>query len=721
MQVDYSSDPASTPSLVYTYDRRGRQRTSTQGSAVCTLLYNDANQILSESYSGGPLNGISITNVYDSFLRRTNNVTLLGGVVLTTITNNFDAASRLQTISDGTNSATYSYLANSPLVSQIAFQQSGTTRMTTTKSYDNLNRLTSISSTNGSAVLASFGYQYNSANQRTQVTNNDNSDWAYQYDNLGQVTSGKKYWSDGTPVAGEQFGYGFDDIGNRQTIAAGGDQFGANLRYASYSANSLNQYTGRTVPGAVDVIGTATNTATVTVNNTPTSRKGTYYRAQLPVNNSTGPVSQSVTNLAVLNQGTSADIVTNTTGSLLLPPANQAFYYDADGNLTNDTVWNYVWDGENRLIQMSNVTALATSALKKLDFVYDYQGRRVQKIVSTNSGSSWVSASTNSFVYDGWNLIAELNGANNALIRSYMWGNDLSGSMRGAGGVGGLLKVTYAGASVTNSFVAYDGNGNVSGLINAADGSIVARYEYGPFGEVLRATGPMANPFRFSTKYQDDETDLAYYGYRYYNANTGRWLSRDPIGEQISEEGVEEPNLYCFVANDSVVGYDFLGLKSRCDNDKDCMRCLLFHEGRGNNNKCLAALRDVIANRAKLNKRSICDEANSGAYSGAKKSDGNYLKCCNQKWCSDITKDKNGNSVKPYNPDKEDMSRIDDFIKSDGIESKGESIIRFHDTSITKPESWGDEFVEVPVPGCDSFKFYIKVHKPSTTKKPTKK
>ena len=52
----------------------------------------------------------------------------------------------------------------------------------------------------------------------------------------------------------------------------------------------------------------------------------------------------------------------------------------------------------------------------------------------------------------------------------------------------------------------------------------------GPFGEVLRATGPMAkaNPFRFSTKYQDDETDLLYYGYRYYSASTGRWMSSGP-------------------------------------------------------------------------------------------------------------------------------------------------------------------------------------------------
>jgi RHS repeat-associated protein len=67
--------------------------------------------------------------------------------------------------------------------------------------------------------------------------------------------------------------------------------------------------------------------------------------------------------------------------------------------------------------------------------------------------------------------------------------------------------------------------------VNAANGLVLANYEYGPFGEVIRATGPMAklNPFLFSAKYQDDETDLVYYGYRFYNATTGRWLSRDPI------------------------------------------------------------------------------------------------------------------------------------------------------------------------------------------------
>jgi len=114
----------------------------------------------------------------------------------------------------------------------------------------------------------------------------------------------------------------------------------------------------------------------------------------------------------------------------------------------------------------------------------------------------------------------------------------------------------HTGPNAGTHFCAYDGNGNVMALVSAADGSVAARYEYGPFGEVLRATGPMAkvNPFRFSTKFQDDESDLLYYGYRYYNASMGRWLSRDPIGER---GGL---NLYGFVGNDAIRRIDPFGL-----------------------------------------------------------------------------------------------------------------------------------------------------------------
>ena len=98
----------------------------------------------------------------------------------------------------------------------------------------------------------------------------------------------------------------------------------------------------------------------------------------------------------------------------------------------------------------------------------------------------------------------------NALVRSYTWGLDASGSMQGAGGVGGLLMVNAGSGGV--HFPAYDLNGNVMGLVNAANGNISAKYEYGPFGEVFCSVGDMAkvNPFQFLTKYTDNETDLVY-------------------------------------------------------------------------------------------------------------------------------------------------------------------------------------------------------------------
>jgi len=92
---------------------------------------------------------------------------------------------------------------------------------------------------------------------------------------------------------------------------------------------------------------------------------------------------------------------------------------------------------------------------------------------------------------------------------------------------------------------------------------VSAQYEYGPFGEVIRATGLVAkaNPFRFSTKYQDDETDLLYFGYRYYSSTTGRWLNKDPIAERGGR------NLYTFVGNEPLSFSDRLGLTKckKCD------------------------------------------------------------------------------------------------------------------------------------------------------------
>ncbi len=543
--VIYSpNDPAGTPGATYAYDRRGRQKTLTRGGTTTTLTYNDANQLLTESYSGGTLGGFTFTGVYDTVLRRTSLSVNTSPANFRTY--GYDYASRLTNVTDGTYSGGYTYLANSPLVSQITFKQSTTTRMTTTKNYDYLDRLTSISSVPAAQTGMSifYGYAYNPANQRTQVKLNDKSYWVYQYDALGQVTSGKRYWSDGTPVAGQQFEYGFDDIGNRASTKAGGDGTGNNLRPATYFANTLNQYTSRTVTNAVDILGIANAGGTVTVNSQSVYRRYEYFDKALTIDNSNAPVWQSVTN--------SATGATTVTGNVWVPKTPENYGYDLDGNQTSDGRWNYTWDAENRLIRLVANTAVGPQ--QRIDFEYDWQGRRIAKKVWNNTGGTGTPATYLKFVYDGWNVIAELDGNNaNALKRSFIWGLDLSGSMQGAGGVGGLLAIKPTSGNPT--FAAYDANGNVTGLIDATTGTTTGNFEYGPFGEIIRLT-PNANnqsPFRFSTKYTDDESDFLYYGYRYYNTSTGRWLSRDTIGEK------DTLNLYAFTRNRAIDNVDLLG------------------------------------------------------------------------------------------------------------------------------------------------------------------
>ncbi|MGC8989662.1 MAG: RHS repeat domain-containing protein [Verrucomicrobiia bacterium] len=244
------------------------------------------------------------------------------------------------------------------------------------------------------------------------------------------------------------------------------------------------------------------------------------------------------------------------TGKVFVPPATETFTHDADGNLTSDGRWTYSWDGENRLVQMIRDTDSPAGARQKLVFEYDHQDRRIRKQFFT-SNNGWQEQTDTVYLYEGWNPAGELNAnASNASVRTYVWGTDLSGTMQGAGGVGGLLKVRYFGGTTTNAFAAYDGNGNVMALVDASNGSVCARYDYGPFAEPVRISGPMGkvNPVRFSSKYTDDESGFLYYGYRYYNPSTGRWPNRDSIGE---EGGVK---LYGFVGNNAANTVDPYGL-----------------------------------------------------------------------------------------------------------------------------------------------------------------
>jgi len=145
-----------------------------------------------------------------------------------------------------------------------------------------------------------------------------------------------------------------------------------------------------------------------------------------------------------------------------------------------------------------------------------------------------------------------MSGSEKQTVRQYVWGLDLSPSLQGAGGVGGLLAAVHGSAVY---YPCFDANGNITQYVDSSSGTEVARYDYDAFGREFHSSVTMADDFvfRFSTKYTDNETGLVYYGYRFYNAELGRWINRDPIGE---EGGL---NLYGFVGNRTINRVDYLG------------------------------------------------------------------------------------------------------------------------------------------------------------------
>ena len=244
----------------------------------------------------------------------------------------------------------------------------------------------------------------------------------------------------------------------------------------------------------------------------------------------------------------------------------------ADGN-SSTAHGQCALNAENRLTKVEP-GGTAQTGNEKVEFKYDYQGRRIEKKV-WEYDRGWTLTRHCEFLYDGWLLLLELDGAQGeggtgvSPVRSYTWGRDLSGlqgrgTVRGraalsrAGGIGGLLAV-YDADEEEDYVYFHDALGNVGQVVDlgAATASVamMVKYEYDPYGSRTNTAtqGEYEQPFRFSTKYYDDETGLSYFGYRYYNAVLGRWISRDPAADR---GGV---NLYGYVRNRPVGLADWLG------------------------------------------------------------------------------------------------------------------------------------------------------------------
>jgi RHS repeat-associated protein len=338
---------------------------------------------------------------------------------------------------------------------------------------------------------------------------------------------------------------------------------GATLDAAQYGYNVGNQRTtftnaaGTHVGYTYDSIGQLK----VSASSVSSENRGYAYDAAWNVSNVTNNGVNSTFSLNNLNE--------------LSTVGTTNFLYDGNGNLTN---WWYktlrstnsitnIFDDENRLIWVSAEAGLAEQIATS--FVYDGLGRLREQLQWTNNGGSggqsplptngWTVVGGIAYVYDGNRVIQERDLNNNPLV-AYTRGNDLSGTLEGAGGIGGLLARSdgYSSGNFSDhNFYHADGNGNITYLVNSAQ-TLAASYRYDPFGNLTASSGSLAatNTYRFSSKEFIPSVGLYYYLYRFYGSGLQRWMNRDPLADKGFRKyrrglngAVDEAQLFTYVRN----------------------------------------------------------------------------------------------------------------------------------------------------------------------------
>jgi RHS repeat-associated protein len=326
----------------------------------------------------------------------------------------------------------------------------------------------------------------------------------------------------------------------------------------SQSADGLNQLSGAvratdasyTVAGMVYGLAmgvTVKQNAETIPTNATLYADGSFVRTNVTLADGTNLLT-AVVNDALDRSGTNT--------ALAWLPATVSFTYDANGNLSSDGRRTFAYDDEDQLVSVT-VTNGPNSSTRST-FAYDALGRRRVRTEYAWLNNAWVQGSVTRYVYDHMLVLQERDG-DHAPTATYTRGLDLSGSLQGAGGIGGLLAFTQLSATnPRHTYYHADAGGNVTALIDDR-ATVLARYAYDPYGNLLGLAGPMAeqNLYRFSNKEFHSPSGLYYYGYRFYEPSLQRWLNRDPIGEA---GGV---NLYAFSFNRPANGADAYGLTYR--------------------------------------------------------------------------------------------------------------------------------------------------------------
>jgi len=452
--------------------------------------------------------GQVITGEYDELSRLTR-LNLLTApdpeVSISSISYSRDAVGNVSSVSGGFTQVSLSYDGLNRVITERIGINAVQPPVTLTHTYDAVgNRIQldeSESFANPPLTLGTTTYEYDGAGRLTKLTMPASQEITLGYDPAGRLAS--QVFPNGVVTA-----YDYDAQGRLNGLS---HTSGINPSFADFG------YTYNPVGNILSIIDDMAAPQTRNFTYDALQRLRTGGATSTPETYDYDPAGNRLTSfLSTLHQHNSANH--------LEEDDDFTYTYDLNGNLESKTdkatseVTTYSWDVLNRLTQIDFPDGTTTT------YQYDGLGRRTVKDVN---------GTITRYVYDGDDLVLEYD-ENDTFVARYSHGDQIDQP----------LAVQRAGVG----FFYYhaDHQGSITHLTDSS-GNIANTYTYDGYGRVLTLSESVIQPFTYTGREFDGESGLYYYRARYYDPNTGRFLSEDPIGFDAGDQ-----NLYRYVANNPV-------------------------------------------------------------------------------------------------------------------------------------------------------------------------
>ncbi len=557
------SDTVANPSLAapfityYSYDAMGHLVQAKQGLQVRSATFNGVGRLISQQTPEAGQVTFSYAASCSTDLSNACNRTDARGVI-TTYT--YDGLNRLKTVgySDSTPGVTFNYDAGGA----AAFALGRLTSMvdgtgSETYSYNQLGRITNVAEVVG-ATNYNVGYSYNYVGETKTLTYPSGRVVTQAYDAVGrmnQISSGGTNYltvpANGLTPAGLPTAINYGN-GVVATVGYNARLQLSSLDYAKGATDLLNltynydqNVAGNIVnngqiQGIADTRGNAYSTSytydalgRMVQGQTLDLAAANTWKLQWTYDRYGNRPTQTLTGgtISVTQPQLTVNHATNRIST-------SGYAYDLAGNMTNDILHAYAFDGESR------IKTVDVGQTNNSTYSYDGKSMRVKKVVVSGGTTT-----TTVYIVSGSKVIAEYVGG--TLSKEYVY----SGSQ---------LLVTIAGSAVT-----YRHPDHLTGRLETdATGAVTRTFGQLPFGEVWYETGT-ASKWKFNTYERDSDSGLDYATFRYDSSRLGRFMTPDLLAGTITDP--QSLNRYSYVGNDPLDLTDPLGLlQSVCGKTGPC-------------------------------------------------------------------------------------------------------------------------------------------------------